>query len=169
MSVVYPDVADVACKIYTDPLRETSVPSKLLNREHPLLLESVPSATSREVKKFLSEQWSVVVPDSLFEDTKPSIGTTSYWFTYYNLRGAKRRVLRDRSASDAIPSISGTTVTGISGAELNVADGGTGTTLSVKAIDISEDPENSDVSSANTNVLVTIQNQICGVKGAGLA
>ena len=47
--------------------------------------------------------------------------------------------------------------------------GGTGTTLSVKAIDISEDPENSDVSSANTNVLVTIQNHIFGVKGAGLA
>ena len=42
-------------------------------------------------------------------------------------------------------------------------------TLSVKAIDISEDPENSDVSSANTNVLVTIQNHIFGVKGAGLA
>ena len=52
---------------------------------------------------------------------------------------------------------------------MNVADGGTGTTLSVKAIDISEDPENSDVSSANTNVLVTIQNHIFGVKGAGLA
>ena len=79
-----------------------------------LHLESVPGATSREVKKFLDEQGSITVPDSLFEDTNPSIGTTSYWFTYFNLRGAKRRVLRDRSASDAIPSISGATVTGIS-------------------------------------------------------
>ena len=63
----------------------------------------------------------------------------------------------------------GSTVTGISGAELKVADGGTGTTLSVKAIDISEDPENSDVSSANTNVYVVIQNHIFGAKAAGLA
>ena len=39
----------------------------------------------------------------------------------------------------------------------------------IKAIDISEDPENSDVASANTNVLVVIQNHICGQKGAGLA
>jgi hypothetical protein len=70
---------------------------------------------------------------------------------------------------DIVYTTAGSTVTGISGAELNVSDGGTGTTLSVKAIDISEDPENSDVSSANTNVLVTIQNHIFGVKGAGLA
>ena len=49
MSVVYPDVADVACKIYTDPLRETNVPSKLLNRENPLLLDSVPSAQFKKL------------------------------------------------------------------------------------------------------------------------
>jgi len=52
---------------------------------------------------------------------------------------------------------------------LNVADGGTGTTLSVKVIDISEDPENSDVSADATNVLCVIQNHVFGVKGAGLA
>jgi hypothetical protein len=70
---------------------------------------------------------------------------------------------------DIVYTSSGSTVTGISGAELNVSDGATGTTLSLKAIDISEDPENSDVSSANTNVRVVIQNHIFGVKGAGLA
>ena len=64
---------------------------------------------------------------------------------------------------------SGSTVTGISGAELEVSTGATGTSLPIKAIDISEDPENDDVSSANTNVLVVIQNSIYGVKGAGLA
>lgn len=52
---------------------------------------------------------------------------------------------------------------------MKVTDGGTATTLSIKAIDISEDPENSDVSAANTNVYVVIQNHIFGVKGAGLA
>ena len=70
---------------------------------------------------------------------------------------------------DIVYTSSGSTVTGISGAELEVSTGGTGTSLPIKAIDISEDPENSDVASANTNVLVVIQNSIYGVKGAGLA
>ena len=70
---------------------------------------------------------------------------------------------------DIVYSSTGSTKTGVSGAELQVTDGGTGTTLSVKAIDISEDPENSDVSAANTNVYVVIQNHVFGVKGAGLA
>jgi|TARA_B100000424_G_scaffold270793_1_gene271147 hypothetical protein len=70
---------------------------------------------------------------------------------------------------DIVYTSSGSTVTGISGAELEVSTGATGTSLPIKAIDISEDPENSDVASANTNVLVVIQNSIYGVKGAGLA
>ena len=70
---------------------------------------------------------------------------------------------------DVVYTSAGSTVTGISGAELKVTDGGTATSLSLKAIDISQDPENSDVSSANTNVKVVIGNHIFGVKGAGLA
>jgi hypothetical protein len=70
---------------------------------------------------------------------------------------------------DIVYTTAGSTKTGISGAELQVTDGGTGTTLSVKAIDISEDPANSDVAAAHTNVLVTIQNHLYGIKGAGLA
>ena len=70
---------------------------------------------------------------------------------------------------DIVYTNSGSTTTGISGAELDVTTGATTTTLPLKAIDISQDPENSDVGSANTNVLVVIQNHICGVKGAGLA
>jgi len=70
---------------------------------------------------------------------------------------------------DIVYTTAGSTKTGISGAELQVTDGGTGLTLSVKAIDISEDPANSDVAAAHTNVLVTIQNHLYGIKGAGLA
>ena len=70
---------------------------------------------------------------------------------------------------DVVYTSAGSTTTGISGSELKVTDGGTATTLSLKAIDISQDPENSDVGSANTNVKVVIQNHIFGVKGAGLA
>ena len=85
----------------------TSAASPVVAGLIALHLESVPSATSREVKKFLSEQGSIIVPDSLFEDTNPSIGTTSYWFTSYNLRGAQRRILRDKTASPTEPSVKG--------------------------------------------------------------
>ena len=70
---------------------------------------------------------------------------------------------------DIVYTSSGSTVTGISGAELEVSTGATTATLPIKAIDISTDPENSAVSSANTNVLVVIQNSIFGQKSAGLA
>tara|TARA_A100000172_G_scaffold27531_1_gene16170 strand:- start:382 stop:966 length:585 start_codon:yes stop_codon:yes gene_type:complete len=70
---------------------------------------------------------------------------------------------------DIVYTSSGSTLTGISGAELDVTTGATNTTLPIKAIDISQDPNNDDVASANTNVLVVIQNSIYGVKGAGLA
>jgi len=70
---------------------------------------------------------------------------------------------------DIVYTSAGSTLTGISGAELDVTTGATATTLPIKAIDISEDPNNSDTGAANTNVLVVIQNSVFGVKGAGLA
>jgi len=63
----------------------------------------------------------------------------------------------------------GDTRSGRSNVELNVTTGGTATTLPLKALDISQDPNNSDTASANTNVLCVIQNHIMAVKGAGLA
>ena len=70
---------------------------------------------------------------------------------------------------DIVYTSAGSTQTGISGAELDVTTGATNTTLPIKAIDISQDPNNSDTGAANTNVLVVIQNSVFGVKGAGLA
>ena len=70
---------------------------------------------------------------------------------------------------DIVYTTAGSTLTGISGAELDVTTGATNTNLPIKAIDISEDPNNSDTGAANTNVLVVIQNSIFGVKSAGLA
>ena len=58
---------------------------------------------------------------------------------------------------------------GRSNTELDVTTGATTATLPLKAIDISQDVENSDVASANTNVMVVIQNHVCGAKSAGLA
>jgi len=70
---------------------------------------------------------------------------------------------------DIVYTNSGSTLSGISGAELDVTTGATTAGLPIKAIDISEDPNNSDTGAANTNVLVVIQNSVFGVKGAGLA
>jgi len=70
---------------------------------------------------------------------------------------------------DIVYTTAGNTKSGVAGSELKVTDGGTATTLPLKVIDISEDPENSDVGSANTNVYCVIENHIFGVKGAGLA
>ena len=63
----------------------------------------------------------------------------------------------------------GSSNSGWSYMELDVSTGATTATLPIKALDISGDPENSDVSSANTNVLVTIQNHLFGQKQVGLA
>ena len=63
----------------------------------------------------------------------------------------------------------GDTRSGRSNMELDVTTGATTTTLPLKALDISQDPDNDDVASANTNVMVVIQNHIAGVKSAGLA
>jgi hypothetical protein len=70
---------------------------------------------------------------------------------------------------DTIKTNSGSTKTGISGDEVDVSTGATTSTLPLKVIDISQDPNNQDVGSSNTNVYSVIQNHVFGVKSAGLA
>ena len=50
----------------------------------------------------------------------------------------------------------GNTKTGISEVQLDVSESGTNASYMVQAIDISQDPNNSDVTSANANILVRI-------------
>lgn len=63
----------------------------------------------------------------------------------------------------------GSATSGNSRLELDVSTGATTATLPLKAIDISQDPENSDVSSANTNVMVKINNHLFSAGTDGLA
>ena len=64
----------------------------------------------------------------------------------------------------------GDTTSGISRMELEVGTAdSTVATLPLKAIDISQDPENSDVATANTNVIVKINNHLYSAGTAGLA
>jgi hypothetical protein len=63
----------------------------------------------------------------------------------------------------------GDTNSGMSRTEIGVSTGAATATLPLKAIDISQDPENSDVASANTNVMVVINNHLLSAGTAGLA
>lgn len=63
----------------------------------------------------------------------------------------------------------GDTTSGISNMEVSVVTGATTASLPLKAIDISQDPLNSDVATANTNVLVIINNHLFRAGTAGLA
>ena len=70
---------------------------------------------------------------------------------------------------DIVDATAGSTVSGNSRTELDVGTGATTAGLALKAIDISQDPENDDVSSANTNVIVKINNHLFSAGTAGLA
>ena len=58
----------------------------------------------------------------------------------------------------SVTNTTGVTQTGISKAQLDVSVSGTATTFVIQAIDISQDPDNSDTANANANVLVRINN-----------
>ena len=67
---------------------------------------------------------------------------------------ARADLFRNYSVTNA----TGVTQTGISSVQLDVSESGTAGTFVVQAIDISQDPENSDTGSANANILVRINN-----------
>ena len=58
----------------------------------------------------------------------------------------------------SLTAVSGNTKTGNSLQQLDVSVSGTDVTFVVQAIDISQDPDNSDTSAANANILVRINN-----------
>ena len=68
----------------------------------------------------------------------------------------------------SVTNATGTTATGISQVQLDVSASGTATTFAVQAIDISQDPDNSDVTVSNANILVRINNHFFR-SGTGLA
>ena len=68
----------------------------------------------------------------------------------------------------SLDSNNGSTTTGISEAMLDVGTSGTATTFAIQAIDISQDPENSDTSTSNANILVRINNHFYR-SGTGIA
>jgi len=68
----------------------------------------------------------------------------------------------------SVTNVTGNTLTGISKVQLDVANSGTASTFVVQAIDISQDPDNSDISSNNINVMVRISNHFYRTATTGL-
>ena len=76
----------------------------------------------------------------------------------------------DLAGNYDILATAGDTTSGTSRIEVEVGTSdSTVATLPLKAIDISQDPENSDTSTANTNVIVKINNHLFSAGTAGLA
>ena len=68
----------------------------------------------------------------------------------------------------SVTNTTGVTTTGLSKQQLDVSVSGTATTFAIQAIDICQDPENSDTGSANANILVRINNHFYR-SGTGIA
>ena len=92
----------------------TSAASPVVAGVVALFLESKPNATSTEVKDFIMDQGSKVLPASEWEDQYPDDTDARYWRNSLNNRGAANRVLFDPTASDTEVKISGVIVSGIS-------------------------------------------------------
>jgi hypothetical protein len=58
----------------------------------------------------------------------------------------------------SVTNTTGVTQTGLSKVQLDVSATGTASTFAVQAIDISQDPDNSDTTVDNANILVRINN-----------
>ena len=104
--------ADVANYFDTN-FNGTSAASPVVAGLVALYMEANPTATQKDLKRFIGDQGSFHVEDSLYQDEHSDDSQTNYWTGAYNLRGASRRILRDLSASDVIPSIQGATVSGV--------------------------------------------------------
>ena len=73
------------------------------------------------------------------------------------LMGADEAFTRaDLFQNYSVTNATGSTTTGISQVELDVSVSGTNASFIIQAIDISQDPNNSDTGAANANILVRI-------------
>ena len=88
--------------------------------------------------------------------------------TVYEIKSNASFAVADLFRNYSITNVTGSTKTGISFAQLDVATSGTTGTFAVQAIDITQDPFNSDLTVSNVGVLVRINNHFYRQGGTGL-
>jgi len=87
--------------------------------------------------------------------------------TVFEINANLSFVVADLFQNYSVTNVSGSTQTGISQVQLDVATSGTASTFVVQAIDISQNPLNSDLLVSNANVMVRISNHFYK-QGTGL-
>ena len=88
--------------------------------------------------------------------------------TVFEIKANAVFAVADLFQNYSVTNVSGSTATGISSVKLDVANSGTVGTFMVQAIDISQDPSNSDVNVSNISVLVRINNHFFRQGGTGV-
>jgi hypothetical protein len=88
--------------------------------------------------------------------------------TVFEINSNLSFVVADIFKNFSVTDTTGSTQTGISYAQLDVADSGVAGTFVVQAIDISQNPDNSDVTTSNVGVLVRVNNHFYRQSGTGL-
>jgi len=87
--------------------------------------------------------------------------------TVYEIKSNASFAVADLFQNYSVTNVSGSTKTGISQVQLDVATSGTASTFVVQAIDISQDITNSDLTTSGVNILVRISNHFYN-QGTGL-
>jgi hypothetical protein len=87
--------------------------------------------------------------------------------TVFEINANLSFVVADLFQNYSVTNVTGSTLTGISQVQLDVATSGTASTFVVQAIDISQDPLNSDLTVSNANIMVRISNHFYN-QGTGL-
>ncbi len=88
--------------------------------------------------------------------------------TVFEINADDTFAVADLFRNYSVNNASGNTKTGISYVQLDVAESGTAGTFVVQAIDISQDPNNDDVSTSNANIMVRINNHFYRQGGTGI-
>ena len=88
--------------------------------------------------------------------------------TVFEVKSNASFAVADLFRNYSITNVTGSTKTGISFAQLDVATSGTTGTFAVQSIDITQDPFNSDLTASNVGVLVRINNHFYRQGGTGL-
>lgn len=88
--------------------------------------------------------------------------------TVFEINADETFAVADIFKNYSVNNASGSTQTGISLVQLDVSMSGVDGTYVVQAIDISQDPNNNDVTTSNANIMVRINNHFYRQGGTGL-
>jgi len=87
--------------------------------------------------------------------------------TVFEVNSDESFVVADLFANYSVTNTTGSTETGISYGQLDVENSGTAGTFVVQAIDITQNPDNNDLTTSNVGVLVRINNHFYRQSGTG--